>query len=428
MSLKSFVVSRVAERLLGKDRLAVRREKVEAERQAKGEPHRVSYFHDAADPYAHLMAQVLAGFAARYDVLFEPYLVGPPNDGAAPERDLLASYGLDDARHLAVKAGLSPPQAQTPATERVAAAEAALADSLKSGTFLEDVKPVSDALWSGGELSSGSDAGGAKAAGDAKRDELGHYLGATLHYGGEWYWGLDRLHYLEERLAQLGLRKTGAPEALIYPQPVSPSGSGRPAGTPLELHYYLSFRSPYTYIVAERVKALADAYGADLKLRFVLPMVMRNLPVPKVKGRYITMDTAREARRLGVPFGRVADPVGKPVERGYSILPWAIETGRGYEFCLSFMSGVWSEGIDAGSDSGMKQIVERAGLDWAHAKSLIGDESWREIAEANRLELFDRGIWGVPSFRVGDVATWGQDRLWVIEDTLQALTGSGDAQ
>ncbi len=428
MSLKSFVVSRVAERLLGEDKLAARRQKVEAERQAKGEPHRVSYFHDVADPYAHLMAQVLTDFAARYDLVFDPYLVSPPDDGAAPERELLASYSLEDARRLANKAGLGPPEGKMPSAERVAAAEAVLAESLSRGTFLEDVQAISDALWTGEELPAGVDATAAKTNGDGKREELGHYLGATLHYGGEWYWGLDRLHYLEERLDQLGLRKTGAPEKLIYPQPIAPNGAGKPTGAPPELHYYLSFRSPYTYIVAERVKALADAYGADLKLRFVLPMVMRNLPVPKVKGRYITMDTAREARRLGVPFGRVADPVGKPVERGYSVLPWAIESGRGYEFCLSFMSGVWSEGIDAGSDSGMKQIVERAGLDWTHARSLIGDESWRETAEANRLELFERGIWGVPSFRVGDVATWGQDRLWVIEDELKTLSDQGAAQ
>jgi len=32
------------------------------------------------------------------------------------------------------------------------------------------------------------------------------------------------------------------------------------------------------------------------------------------------------------------------------------------------------------------------------------------------------GLWGVPSFRVGDVAVWGQDRLWVIEAELKRLS------
>jgi len=250
---------------------------------------------------------------------------------------------------------------------------------------------------------------------DARRDKLGHYLGGTLYYGGEWYWGLDRLHYLEARFTQLGARKDGA-GGLIYEPPSIPVSSGN---TGAEIHWYLSFRSPYTAIVRDRVKALADTYGAELKLRFVLPMVMRGLPVPPNKKKYIPFDTAREARRLDVPFGRIMDPVGRPVELGYSLLPWAREQGRGYEFVNAFLSCVWSEGIDAGSHKGLQKIVERAGLNWDEAKNIVGNEDWRAEAEANRLEMMERGIWGVPSFRVGDTITWGQDRLWVIEHALQ---------
>jgi len=36
-----------------------------------------------------------------------------------------------------------------------------------------------------------------------------------------------------------------------------------------------------------------------------------------------------EARRLGIPFGRVCAPVGAPVERGYALLPWARAQDRG---------------------------------------------------------------------------------------------------
>ena len=86
------------------------------------------------------------------------------------------------------------------------------------------------------------------------------------------------------------------------------------------------------------------------------------------------------------------------------------------------MTSVWSEGVDAGSDSGMRKIVERADLNWSEAKDIVGNEDWRDEAEANRAEMMNRGIWGVPSFRVGDTITWGQDRLWVIEHALQKLT------
>ena len=67
----------------------------------------------------------------------------------------------------------------------------------------------------------------------------------------------------------------------------------------------------------------------------------------------------------------------------------------------------------------MKQIVEAAGLDWQAARDIIGNDDWRAEAEANRAEMMDLGIWGVPSFRVGDVSTWGQDRLWLVEDALK---------
>jgi len=52
-------------------------------------------------------------------------------------------------------------------------------------------------------------------------------------------------------------------------------------------------------------------------------------------------------------------------------------------------------------------------------KRAIGSEDWRAVEAVNQQELLDFGLWGVPSFRVGDTATWGQDPLWVIEDRLR---------
>jgi len=422
MSIRSSLISRIAEKITSAERQDKARARAERRRQAAGEPHRVDYFHQASDPYSSLLAQVLPQLAARYDVELRCHLVSAPPDWAAPEREKLDAYARVDAERLATRTGLafSDPGVQ-PSPARLAQAEAALAYSLRAGRFVQDVAGVSAALWAGAALAATTeDASTPKAAGDALRAKLGHYLGGTFHYGGEWYWGLDRLHYLEERLSALGARKADASAGVIYAQPASPL----PDATVLpakdsELHFYLSFRSPYTYLAAARVKALADAYGVSLRLRFVLPMVMRGLPVPPAKRNYITLDAAREARRVGVPFGRVADPVGRPVERGYSLLPWAIAQGRGYDYCLAFMRGVWSQGIDAGSDTGLRRIVESAGLDWCDAQSRLGNDGWRAEAEANRQELFGLGLWGVPCFRFGDTTAWGQDRLWVIEDAIR---------
>lgn len=432
MSLKTVIVSRLAGYWTGQKRLQAARVRAERRRVAERMPHRIDWFHDASDPYSHLLAQLLPQLAARYDVEIVPHLVGPPADWAAPERDQLDAYARVDATRLAARARLvfTDPGTQ-PTPESRAEAEAVLAalnvDDPRGERFLAIAASVGTATWSGTAIdptlrrATSTESAAVRATGDARRAALGHYLGATLHYGGEWYWGIDRLHYLEDRLASLGAGRPGAPDGPLYAQPVVPAPGTKPtAHQPgLVLDWYPSFRSPYTHIVADRIKALADAYGAELRLRFVLPMVMRNLPVPPMKRRYITLDVAREAHRLGIAFGRVADPVGRPVERGYSLLPWAIAQGRGHEFATAFLRGVFAEGIDAGSDSGLRRIVEAAGLDWATAQPLLGNDDWRAEAEANRSDMTALGLWGVPSFRVGDVAVWGQDRLWVIEAELQ---------
>jgi 2-hydroxychromene-2-carboxylate isomerase len=186
------------------------------------------------------------------------------------------------------------------------------------------------------------------------------------------------------------------------------------------IDFFFSLRSPYSAIVVQRVFTLSRLTGAPVRLRFVLPMVMRGLPVPKAKRRYIVLDAAREAGTRGIPFGRINDPVGLPVERGLALIPLAERFGKGQAYVLSFMQGVWAEGIDAGSDSGLRRITDRAGLAWSSVKAALRDQGWRATAEANREAMAAMGLWGVPSFHVNGVAVWGQDRLWVVQEAVLA--------
>ena len=422
MRLKAAIQNKVARSMFSVERRYAARARAEQARRKANAPHRVEYFHETGDPYSHLMVQLLPAFCERYDLVLTIHIVPPPPDWAAPDRARLEAYARKDAARLATRAGLKfvDPGTQPPA-ERLDAANAILLASLQDGSFLHIAYEIGQSLWSGADLPTAIQEDDAQRAMDnaaARRAELGHYLGGTLFYAGEWYWGPDRLHYLEARLADLGAGRLDIGGYLFPPHSVESGPSNLREGPRQELHWYLSFRSPYTGIVADRVKAIADQYGADLKLRYVLPMVMRGMQVPRKKGFYIMKDTVREAERQGIPFGNTVDPVGEPVERGYAILHEAIKRGKGYEFARSFLSGGWADGLDAGSNKGLKTMTERAGLPWSEMKALIGGDHWRAEAEANQNEMFEYGIWGVPSFRVGDVAAWGQDRLWVIENAL----------
>ena len=412
----------------------VRRARAAWWRTLTGASAQVHYFHQADDPYSHLCAQILARLAANYQIALLPHLVSPPQDSAAPERARLASWSLSDAASLAQAFGLQAPQALVgamPPAAAVQAGEADLAQALQAGDFVAQAAAISARLWQPAANASAPDApstadlqraASAKTAGDALRRRRGHYLGATLYYAGEWYWGLDRLHFLEARLRDEGLCRNPALPLIapVHEVTLSPLNGQRAApGTTLD--YFLSFRSPYTYLALPRVRALAAHYGATLRLRFVLPMVMRGLPVPVEKRLYIVSDVAREAQRLAMPFGKVVDPVGKPVERGYALLHHAIGAGKGVEFAQSFLQGVWADGLDAGTDAGLNAIAARAGFDAAWVQAALPDESWRAVAGANREDLLAMDLWGVPSFRVNNMpGHWGQDRLWVIEQELRA--------
>jgi 2-hydroxychromene-2-carboxylate isomerase len=424
VGIKAFLVSRIAQILMGQRRLLAKRAKAERRRQQGDRAHMISYFHQVDDPYSHLAVQALVLLAQRYEIDIKVFLVGPPPDWATPERAFLKDYACLDAKRLAQASGLNFPNLPSlPSQIQIDAATGACSAVLDDPDCMRKLVAIGDALWSGQTRilqTQSHDVSTIIAAGDTQRTQLGHFMSATIHYGGEWYWGLDRLHFLETRLAELSLRRPDAPPQPIWTPPDSPRADAQPiAKQKPTIDFFLSFRSPYTYIATKRAKALADAYGAELRLRFVLPMVMRGLAVPSLKSRYFSLDTAREARRLGIPFGKICDPLGAPVERGYALLPWAIEQGLGYEFCLSFMEHVWSKGTDAGSDAGLRKIVEEAGLNWEKARALMGTNDWRQEAEANRLDLVALGHWGVPCFKLGETTVWGQDRLWVIEDALK---------
>jgi len=430
MTLKAFL-SRHISRLITSPRMAAwRRARASLPRRLKGGPVTICYFHQADDPYAHLAVQAARELAARYRIRLVPHLVPPPDDGAAPERARLEEWSRRDAAALAQRHGLAfPADAAAPDQTLVARANAAFAAALDSPDFFDRAIRIGTALWAHDAAmlasfpsASASDTSARMMQGAAVRKKYGHYLGATFFFEAEWYWGVDRLHYLETRLKKMRREKTPGTSYIVPPIDITcskrPTNGAKPA-----LDFFLSFRSPYTAIAVQRVRRLATHYGAELRLRFVLPMVMRGLPIPPLKRRYIPLDTKREADRCGAPFGMVVDPVGKPTERGLAVLHHAIAEGKGEAFAESFLTGVFAHGIDAGSDAGLGFIAQRAGVSAETVKRALADDSWRKVAEANRTEMFARGIWGVPSFRVNDgPVIWGQDRLWQIEDQLIAAT------
>jgi 2-hydroxychromene-2-carboxylate isomerase len=259
----------------------------------------------------------------------------------------------------------------------------------------------------------------------------GHYDAATMFYGGEWYWGVDRLHYLCARLDTLGVRRADAPAPTLPSMqqisqislPVSPPTAARDLPA---LDFFFSFRSPYSYLAMQRVTALADAFGLTLNMRPVLPMVTRGLQMPQKKLIYILQDTAREAETLGIPFGKFADPVGAGVKRCIATYFYAVSEKKGREFLRHATEAIWSLGVDVATDKGLRKVTGRTGLFWPDVKAAIEDAAWRSIVDENRESMMESGVWGVPTLRLGEYTIWGQDRIWLLVRHIEEQCDTGD--
>jgi 2-hydroxychromene-2-carboxylate isomerase len=184
------------------------------------------------------------------------------------------------------------------------------------------------------------------------------------------------------------------------------------------LDFFYSFRSPYSYLAAPRAFALGERFDVALAFRGVIPMAMRGEAVPRAKRLHTLRDAAREAKRLGMPFGRLHDPIGSGAMRCLAVAEHAIEAGRVREFVLEAGRAIWSEATDVSRDEGLRRVCERAGLEWAGCAAALDDERLLARVQANTDELVELGHWGVPVFVFRDELFWGQDRIEDLERTL----------
>jgi len=400
-------------------------------RKVTGKSHVVEFFHQVDDAYSHLALEAISPLLGRYDIEFRFHLTSQTDRSHAPEPELLTAYARRDCEAVAPYYELDfPTNANQPSQSEVARVEGLLAGLTEDPRFLEVAIQAGRALWQGDaealnhvteRIPSSSDAevSAALEAGNALRTRLRHYSGGMFWYEGEWYWGVDRLHHLERRLIDLGASK-GASTTPRFDRPPLDPGTNQNDGR-LSLEIFPSLRSPYTAMIFDRSMELAESVGVPVTIRPVMPMVMRGVPAPTAKGLYIMLDTLREARHIGAPFGNMYDPIGRAVERGFALWPFARDKGRGKEFISAFLKAAFVDGRPTGTDEGLRRVTEAAGLSFEEARSSLEDEGWREELENNRRTMYDElGLWGVPSYRLRgpgdepDLCVWGQDRLWLV--------------
>lgn len=405
----------------------VRRSWHETRRRLTRSPHRLVFYHRVEDAWSWLLAQALQRLTRQYAVELDIRLIASLPIDCVRDPAQVDCYAAYDAGRLSRAWGLEFSDSEAAPDHRLSRLAARI---ILARPGLETLLEATAAAWRGDEAGLARLAHDPGAVGEQQAGELlaenqaslvrrGHYLGATIWYGGEWYWGLDRLKYLEHRLRDLGLGDgvEVLEEAMFAPLPRERAGS--PVAQTLEMYY--SFRSPYSYLAAEKVGVFADRLGLDLQLRPLLPMANRGIPVPRSKLRCIVTDAARVARSQGIAFGPLRDPLGPAVERCLALAVEAENTGRAREFMLAAMRAIWTRAADPGNSRVLAGIAAEAGLRGDAVTHALASHRWRARVEANAAALAVLGLWGVPCLclRGADerpvAVAWGQDRFWAIE-------------
>ena len=394
-----------------------------------GKPDVLTFYFDLTDPWSYLTAQVTQRLLAAYGGPFEFVFVMPPASDVNPHPQMRNVYAVRDARELSRYWDVTFPGKRDLEPNALRRVGAALIEERPATEQLACAIDLAGVLWAGDNSKLPLALGKYKqqaqlalptviASNYNLLRKAGHYQGAMLSFAGRWYWGLDRLAYLETALAEA----RGVPVASVLTQrPDAERGPLRmaPGDGPVTVDFWFSFRSPYSYLALERIEDTLRGLPATLNLRPIAPMIARGMPLADQKRMYIARDARREADRLGIPFGNLCDPAGKAVEHCLAIAPLAAAEGKALPFARSAMRGVWAEARDLAEYVDLRRVVERAGLSWDAAKAQLSDPAGQAAATANADDLSVIGLWGVPSMRAGDFIAWGQDRLPLLADRLR---------
>lgn len=192
----------------------------------------------------------------------------------------------------------------------------------------------------------------------------------------------------------------------------------------MRIDYFFSLMSPYAYLAGVRLEALAERRGAGVAYKpFDIQAVFAatgGVPVGQrhpARQAYRLQDLRRRAARAGLALN--LQPAFFPVDTrpAATALLAAQAAGLGVGLAAhAMLRAVWAEEKDLSDPSTIESILAAQGVDPA----ALGPH--RAAAEA----AFDRyaeeavaaGVFGSPSYVVGEEIFWGEDRLDDLEDHL----------
>lgn len=184
------------------------------------------------------------------------------------------------------------------------------------------------------------------------------------------------------------------------------------------VEFWFEFGSTYSYLTAMRIEDCARAAGVAVAWRpFLLGPIFRSFGwdsspfvLQAAKGRHMWRDMEREAARLGLPFRR---PSAFP---RIALLPMRVATLGAAEpwmaeFCRRVMRQNWALDRDIDNEEAVREALDGLVPDADQVIAAALEPANKLRLRASTEEAQARGIFGAPSFFVGEELFWGNDRL-----------------
>lgn len=200
------------------------------------------------------------------------------------------------------------------------------------------------------------------------------------------------------------------------------------------LEFWFDFGSPNAYFASKVLTTIEAKYNVQFEKRAALlggifkatgnsaPMVaFAGVPA---KLQYTMHEIQRFARHHGITSFQMNPhfPVNTLLAVRGAIA--AIERNELSAYFDAMMAAMWEQGFKADDPEVWAKVVADAGLDAsAYGEAVQSDPVKQALATATQ-EAVDKGIFGIPTFFVGDQMFFGKDSLPALEQELK-LVGFG---
>jgi 2-hydroxychromene-2-carboxylate isomerase len=182
---------------------------------------------------------------------------------------------------------------------------------------------------------------------------------------------------------------------------------------------YYALQSPWTYLGWARFRELAAETAAAVDYRPIrtaqvfaasggLPLAKR----PPQRQAYRLMELKRWRERLGVPLN--LHPKHFPVDEAGAAAMVIAHGRRGGDvgrLSQAMMTAVWAQERDLADRPTLLAIAAEQEVDGSALLAAAQSPAVQADYAANTEAAIAAGVFGVPTFVIGDELFWGQDRL-----------------